>query len=492
MKSYAQLFPPVGGPDNPPCPLPDCGQTKAHHHVLPHQEEVIESTARFQAIVGGYGSAKTYAACVLGHLLSVAIPANRGLVGRRSYSKLEDSTLRVYLDVLDRSGVQYTPAEKRNGLPHRVTYANGSEVLFRETKDLGRFLGPAYGWGLFDEAQEEPHQSFKDFAGRLRLPAAWDRYKLMLATNPPGHRHWLATTFPEGMGHKGDFHLVQVASTDNPFLPPNYVPDLMKTHTPDEVRRIVGGRYGATYEGRPVYAPPFRYETHIGEPPFRNDFTLLRSWDFGFRCPAVTWHQFPKCQKGTTHWYIFAVLAGRDIEAEDFADKVLEFHARRFPNHLRPLTLDCGDRSGKRLTDTGPGPINRLSKRPWSLSFRTKECSVDPGLALIRKALTESCPCGRPVLVVHQSARDVVDGFSVGYHYPKDKPSQAPSEKPIKDGFYDNIMDSVRYAGECIFRGLRLDDKDIAALMEFPTSKADTRRNDWMGWPAGGQLVARS
>ena len=73
----AELFPKCNAI---PCPL---GGTGRHHHVLPKQQEALDSTERVLGMIGGYGSAKTLAGMVLGHLLSVSIPGNMGIVVRR-------------------------------------------------------------------------------------------------------------------------------------------------------------------------------------------------------------------------------------------------------------------------------------------------------------------------------------------------------------------------------------------------------------------------
>lgn len=116
---------------------------KGKRVLLPHQRELIESPERYVAFVGGYGSGKTLAAAILGVLLSVQIPGNVGVIARRSYSKLHDSTLRMFLEVLERvdlGNVQYRDSFR--GFPHRIIFPNDSEVWVKETKDIGRWLGP--------------------------------------------------------------------------------------------------------------------------------------------------------------------------------------------------------------------------------------------------------------------------------------------------------------------------------------------------------------
>src|SRR5688572_5581282 len=140
----------------PLCNSSECPKAGTHRHPLPHQTELLESEEKYVAMVGGYGSAKTLPTAALGVLLSLMIPGNIGFVGRRTYTKIHDSPLPVYMQCLERAGVDWKGRENRDGFPHRIILPNESEIRFRETKDIGRWLGPEYGWFHLEEAQEEP------------------------------------------------------------------------------------------------------------------------------------------------------------------------------------------------------------------------------------------------------------------------------------------------------------------------------------------------
>lgn len=459
-----------------PLPCKFCDREDEHKHILPHQRQLIESDAKYIAILGGYGSAKTLGIAALGVGLSLVVPGNIGIVCRRSYAKLHDSTQRIFLEVLQRAVGEFKAREVRDGWPHRVILPNASEIVFRETKDIGRFLGPEYGWFEIDEAVEEPKKTFTDLTGRLRLGRAQKYLRGVIASNPPNIHHWIPEVFGDKPGRRvvtiedepTTYELIQVSTRQNPFLPTGYIADLIANHPPSEVKRIVEGQYGFSYEGKPVYAPPFQYETHVGTPETL-PFSLVRSWDFGYHCPAVTWHQFPRCKSGGSHWLILDEYVGRDMEYDKLAEAVFEHTRRAFPKHTEHLILDGGDIAGRQISDKGPGPMVRLASPPWSLTFRYKRCNLEPGLALIRATLKAVCVCGFPVLTIHRRCTGVIDALAGGYHYPKDVPGKALSDKPYKDGYYDNIADSVRYAGECFYREASLD----------PELMREARRTDY-------------
>lgn len=468
ITSREQLF--------PPCSLPDCPRAGTPHAcLLPHQVEGFEAAEPLIAMLGGYGAAKTVWAAALGVALSAQIPGNIGFVLRRSYPKLRDSVLRVYLDTLERAGVAYTASDVEKGMPHRVTLPNGSEIRFRESRDIGRLLSTECGWFHLEEAAEEPKATWGHLLGRLRLAVARRYLKGLVTSNPPHHQHWLAEVFgltpgvttrtdPE-TGQQLRTRLIQVSSRQNPHLPPGYVTALVTTHAAHDIKRLVDGQFGFVAEGDPVY-PAFQPAKHVRDQAPLAGMTTVRAWDFGFRHPAVTWHQFPRCAAGRAHWMILAEYLGHDLEAEDLATLVVEQTKALLPPSPEGATsgalVDCADDAGRQRTDKGPGPLVRLGRAPWHLRFRSRHVkNVDPGLAVLRLALAEAdCACGRPTVTVHRGCRHTIDALAGGYHYRDLKPGQQHTEgalKPRKDGFYDNIADSVRYAGENYYRGLRRD-----------------------------------
>lgn len=479
----------------PPCTVSTCARASKQPHrcVLPHQAEFILAGEKYLAMVGGYGAAKTLAACVKGVLLSLQVRGNRGIVIRRTYSKLHDSTQRIFLDVLQRIGVEVETREVRDGLPHMVILPNGSEVVFRESKDLGRFLGPEYGWGYIDEAGEEPEKTFIDLQGRLRLPQAMRYLTLFLTTNPPHHTTWIPKIFGRapGVSVRGTSHyrLWQVASSLNPYLPAAYLDDLRANNSESEVRRIIEGQYGFSFEGRPVFMPPFDFTRHVVDQKPIAGLTVARLWDFGYRRPAVTWQQMGRtsglCDK--THWLVVHEYIGAEMESESLADVVLDQSKLVFPDHAAAMFIDGGDRAGKQVSEKGPGPIDRLAKKPWFLRFQHRNIpNVDPGLALIRDALRSTCKCGRPVFLVHRECKETIDMLAGGYHYPGEnrKLTGPPADKPQKDGFYDNLADTVRYGGEIFFRRAIRDPELLDRLMADQGARAGWTRqepNAWMG-----------
>lgn len=473
----------------PPCLMEDCAERGRHKHVMDWQKSFIEGSEKYVLVIGGVGSGKTLPANVLCLLLMLAVPGNRGFIGRRTMPKLHDPTLRTFMEVLDRAqidGVKFY--ESRNGYPHRIVMPNESEVVFRDTKDLGKHLGPEYGFIYLDEAQEEPEITFNMLTERLRLPQAGQHLKFFMTTNPPHQTHWLAKRFGEpGLKIIGDsaYRVIRVSTRDNKHLPPNYIKDLFANRSEAEIRRIIDGEYGFTPDGEPVYAPPFRNEAHVGLPRLVNA-PLIRGWDFGSRHPATTWHQLFRCRYNRPHWTILGELDAQKVTWEQFAVKVVEYTKQMFGEVPASMIVEAGDAAGAAMSDKGPGPIIHLSRPPFRMKFKYKKIgAVLPGINLITEHLRSKCQCGLPWLLIHRRCKHVIDGFAGGYHYPEFRQgTNQRRDEPRKDGFYDDFMDSVRYVGENYLRSFLIDPRVLDALLDVPViQNADDQARSfaWMG-----------
>jgi hypothetical protein len=428
---------------------------------LEWQIEAINSPAKYLGLVGGVGSGKTLPLCILGLALSIQIPGNRGIVLRRTYQKLHDATETVFLEVLERAGIQGVRFQQNwSGYPHLIRLPNESEIAFRESKDRGRYLGPEYGWFFLDESLEEPEETLRGLMTRLRLGRARGFLKGMLATNPPPRKSWFVDLFGLKPGirevrepHTGavtKYHLIRSSTRANPHLPVGYLGDLLTNNTDSEIARIVDGHFGFTQEGPPVY-PQFKIAKHVRDDCFKTRHPIIRGWDFGFHHPACTWHQLWWCKRRRLHWSIHHEADAEEVEATDFIQSVLVENAVCFPGLSRLMFLDGGDRAGAQVSDKGPGPIIRAAGSPWFLKIKHKACPIEPGLDLIRRYLQTDCACGLAAMTVDPSCVNVIEGMLGGYHYPA-KYHGLREEVPFKDRFFDDFLDSVRYVGENFVR----------------------------------------
>lgn len=177
----------------------------------------MDSRARFPAFVAGWGTGKTMFAILKGYALSQEFPGNRGLIVRKNFTDLRDSTMK---DFTEYTGIKI-PSNKTVILP------NKSEILFRHADELAGILQNVnLGWLLMEQAEEFATNDtwLKLSRGRLRLACVPFRQAFIIA-NTNGH-NWIWKMWKVRKDEKEKYPLFEATPFDNPYLPADFVEEL--------------------------------------------------------------------------------------------------------------------------------------------------------------------------------------------------------------------------------------------------------------------------
>lgn len=139
----------------------DVKPTGMTFELRPYQYDFIFSKERYPCFVGGWGVGKTMCAISRAQLYSKSIPKNLGIIFRKTFKSLQDSTLR---DFEKYTGVKVN--SERN-----VTYANGSVIMFRHLDEIDSInqQNINLGWAYIEQGEElDSDREFMMLFGRLR------------------------------------------------------------------------------------------------------------------------------------------------------------------------------------------------------------------------------------------------------------------------------------------------------------------------------------
>lgn len=220
---------------------------------VPNHEIVTDDYAIYQ---GGFGAGKTWAGCLLGILLCMQTPNLLMLSVAATYTQLEDTTIRMYRQLLDEMGFKYGTDYQFWGATGkaRIKFSNGAEIIFKHAdKDAIRSI--TAGVIQVEEISQISKETFIELCGRLRQPGI-KRRRLYGHTNPQPNRGWIHELFVqnnpgliEAEGANGEKAVIQyrrviAASTDNPYLPPGYIENLRHQFDEDYFKIYVLGHDG--------------------------------------------------------------------------------------------------------------------------------------------------------------------------------------------------------------------------------------------------------
>jgi hypothetical protein len=472
----------------PNCILPHCPQKGEHQHILPHQQSIIDCTTKYLYCQGGVGSAKSLAFAVKTVKLSLEIPENIGVVGRRDFKLLYRSSWaeikacikrlvqREYLD--EEWYAKACFSKKDQGDYSIITFPNSSELYAVQTKNFSESLGTGYGIAWIDDAMETPEEFFigdntsAGLLSRIRLPHVhYDKktyhvegrkhgsLHCMVSSNPPPFGHWLHKLFGDkpGVHNLGEDQVtwMQTVTTDNPFVGADYAKGLIAVqhrmgHDERTTRRVIFGESVPAYKGRPVF-PQFVHAQHVAPLKFRPDLPLIRSWDFGHDHPAIVFSNIFKCKYGTNHYFTLSEVADAfNVTVYQLYDNYVKPHTSALYANAS-LIKDCGDRAGYRASSSNKDARSdmKILIHEYHIPFKWRYTNLTPSLQYMRSLLSpkEPCKCNLPKVLISNKCPTLIAALEGGYRLPK-RTEGVASEKPIEDKLFADVACAWRYGAE--------------------------------------------
>jgi len=145
------------------------------------QRAFVNSKARYPAFVGSWGCGKTMCGILRGLGLSETFPNNLGLIVRKKFTDLRDSTLK---DFERYTGLSVRKDDKEVKLP------NKSVIMFRHGEELSGLQNVNLGWFMIEQTEEfDTSEQFDLLRGRLRRAECPVRQGMVIA-NTNGH-NWI-------------------------------------------------------------------------------------------------------------------------------------------------------------------------------------------------------------------------------------------------------------------------------------------------------------
>lgn len=421
---------------------------KWKRQLLPTQKEYMMSRARLKAYMGPAGCAKSTTICADIMLRALLLPGSKWFIARRDYNDLMDTTARTMTNILNRlptgTLVERTKAPPMKwyirpisiGTEQRGTL---SEITFMGISD--NVGGYEFTGGAIDEADEMEKGYFDQMKMRLRYdPPGLENFDecnhfIGLAFNPPPVTHWLykECTGKDATGEvvcEPTMTLFKPQPKENETnLPKDYYDGLGSTMSEDLRKRLVEGEWGNTFPGDPVIRQFSRRIHTIHGLKYKEQATMYRFWDFGYRRPGCLWAQVRR----DGHARVLREYMGKNIEGAAFVQQVLAQTAQNFPES--DVFTDIGDPAVKQQKDTG-SMLKILYDA--GVQLRSVRTPFDLSLEVLRKRF-ETMVEGEPSILIDDRCRVLCEALGGGYHMDKD------GIKPIKDNEYDHLVDCLRY-----------------------------------------------
>jgi len=187
---------------------------------LPHQWKFLTSKKPITALVGGFGSGKTYSLLHKVFLCHISKfnkqGQSNGWVIYPTNELAEELFVEPMKEILERNGIQY----KYNIQKHKFTTPYGTIKVYQLQKPQ-RIVGAELTYIAFDEFDVESWKNcdiaFKKAIGRMR---GSENCEIFIVTSPEGY-HYTHHQFVENLNDSKE--LIHGKTTDNPYLPDAYI-----------------------------------------------------------------------------------------------------------------------------------------------------------------------------------------------------------------------------------------------------------------------------
>ncbi|MDI6787073.1 MAG: phage terminase large subunit [Planctomycetota bacterium] len=218
--------------------------------LKPYQAQFMTSPAKYLAMIAGWGTGKSLCLIARGIELSDSSPNNLGVIVRKEYTDLRDSTISDFS--------KYTGLTLDSN--KEIKFRNGSVIMFRHGKELDVLKNINLGWFGIEQGEEfESDEQFIYLMGRLRRSEIPDQQRMGIVVANANGKNWIYRWWKDPVSQRerekqlgediaSRFELIEANTYDNADnLPQDYLTGLevIKVQRPELYKRFVLNSYEA-------------------------------------------------------------------------------------------------------------------------------------------------------------------------------------------------------------------------------------------------------
>ena len=253
--------------------------------LLKHQDEFIYSDHTHTAIVGGFGSGKSHAGTL------------KTVIKKLQYPNIDVAYyLPTYQLIKDMAFVRFSELLLMQNIPFQLNRSDKEfitpygKIIMRSMDNPDLIVAYEVGYSLIDEADVMPTKKMEDAFKNIVA-----RNRKSLPNNDKNCLDFVST--PEGFGFLYEFFIkkphpnksiIKAKTTDNPFLPKEYIETLLMSYTPQQIEAYINGEFINLQSGS-VYHHFNRVENHADKTIQPND-TLHIGMDFNITKMSAVVH----------------------------------------------------------------------------------------------------------------------------------------------------------------------------------------------------------
>jgi len=218
---------------------------------LKHQIKFIHSQAKFPAIVGGFGSGKTEALVLRAMKMKYDNPEGSVACYEPTYDLIRTVLFPKFEYFLNYYGIHYQLHET-----HKELYIpNYGKIIFRSMDNPEMIIGYEVGDSIIDELdvlkKEKAKVAWRKIIARNRQKKPNGVNTVAVATTPEGYKFvYDKWNDPKTL----NYSLIRARTSDNPFLPADYVQTLKDDYDEKLLKAYLEGEFVNLQQGQVYYS----------------------------------------------------------------------------------------------------------------------------------------------------------------------------------------------------------------------------------------------
>lgn len=373
--------------------------------ILKHQADFIQSNHTHTAIIGGYGSGKSFGGTLKIVLKKLAYPNIDVAYYLPTYGLIKDIAFPNISDLLNLQKIPFNlnKSDKEFITPY-------GKIIMRSMDCPELIVGFEVGYSIIDEADvisvSKMNESFKNIVARNRkkLPNG-DKNCLDFVSTPEGfgflYNFFVKNPSPEKL-------IIKASSLSNPFLPKDYIDTLRLSYTEAQLSAYINGDFVNLTSASVYNFDRLAHDTDVVQLP---DEMLYVGLDFNITNMNAVVHV-------KRNGKLYAV--GEIAEAYN-TQQVSEFLIENYPNHKITINPDA---SGNQRSSSGASDFSILKQFGFDINAPKKNPPVNERVNSVNLALqngkyfvnTKKCPRFTESLE-NQAYKNGVPDKSSGYDH---------------------------------------------------------------------------
>jgi hypothetical protein len=427
---------------------------KAFHEVPAWSERMVKGP------IGGVGAGKSTACENEQVELCLRMPNGISVATRKSQKRARFALVDDYMKIL--SGVAEWRAKDE-----AFRFPNGHQLVVMPSDDYQRFGSLEICSFFIQEAHElDDPKIFSTLCDRLRSPYGKINgeyyYRGYIDARGVTSSHWINRDFIEKAWNyeRGPAARQNASNPDFVYfrgrteqnrqnLPKGYIEALRRQHKNDVnwIKVFLEGEVGFDVEGRAVFGDSWDYDRHVADISEDPSLPILRSWDFGYRAPAVTWWQYTHSGRLLQ----LRELCPENVSTDELIQMAQALQLDHWRDRPRYTYRDYGDIAGEQISASASSTDVEKVETFFGTALESRKARIEDGLNVLRKLMRDSVKLqGRlvPRFAVDASCRVSIEAYAGAYYY-KDGPNLM-DRLPVKGTGYDRVVDTARYVGQLV------------------------------------------